>query len=82
MARPIVEIQADLDAAYAARRSLLTSGSQSVSLGGQSITSVSLGELQEMIGQLEDELARATAAEDTDDRGSAAGFICHRLVRG
>ncbi len=82
MARPTSEIRTDLDAAYAARRSLLTSGAASTTLGGQSITSVTLTELNQAIATLEDELARATAASDPADRGGAAGFVCHRLVRG
>lgn len=57
MARALSEIQADLDAAYAARRRILTSG-QSKGADGASKNELSAKDLQGIIAGLEDEKAR------------------------
>lgn len=62
MARSVAEIQADLDAAYAARRAALN-GSYSLDTGQgkQSVTRPPLKDLQTAIDNLQDELDAATA---------------------
>ncbi len=58
--RDASEIQADLDAAYASRRSILTS--QSYSVGSRSLSRAQLSEVNSLITELNREL---NAAEGT-----------------
>ena len=55
--RDASEIQADLDAAYASRRSILTS--QSYSVGSRSLSRAQLSEVNSLISELNRELNTA-----------------------
>lgn len=65
MARSATDIQADLDAAYAARRAALTAQSYSMDTGQgrQQATRANLDQIQILIADLEGELAEATGSE-------------------
>lgn len=64
MARPVDEIQADLTAAYAARRAAYKAQSYSLDTGQgrQQVTRVDLRALDESIAALESELEDATGS--------------------
>lgn len=82
MARPVSEIQADLDVAYAARRKALEAEaySQNSGQGSLSVTR-SLQHINETIKQLESELdgAQADAAAGSSGGG---GIFCPVFTRG
>lgn len=65
MARSATDIQADLDAAYAARRAALTAQSYSMDTGQgrQQVTRVDLDKITAMIADLEGEMAEATGQD-------------------
>jgi hypothetical protein len=62
MARSMVDIQADLDAAYAARRSLLAGQVASVNSSKGSMQYISLQDVQVLIRDLEAERDQSQAA--------------------
>jgi hypothetical protein len=65
MARSATDIQADLDAAYAARRATLLGQSYSLDTGQgrQQVTRADLGAISELISLLENEMAEATGTD-------------------
>lgn len=55
MPRPLADLDADLTAAYAARRQILTSGQSFATPAGLASTRAALSELNQLIAQLEAE---------------------------
>ena len=75
--RSAADIQADLDVAYAARRTAMSAQSYSIDSGQgkQTVERASLSDIQKMIRDLQAELEQAQAYESGDTGITSGSFV-------